>query len=74
MYIEVFYWRSAGNVIHRGASIDGGTRLTAEGCNFDEAVSNESRRMADLVDKSSRECGRCLPPEQITDKVWGIPA
>lgn len=74
MYIEVFYWRSGGNVLHRGASVDGGVRLTAEGCNFDESASDETHRLADLVDKGTRYCSRCLPPEQTTEQVYGVPA
>jgi len=74
MYFEVFYWRSRGNVVHRGASVDGGARLTAEGCNFDEAMSNESHRIADIIDKSTRYCSRCLTPERITDHNEGVAA
>jgi hypothetical protein len=74
MYFEVFYWRSSGNVVHRGASVDGGARLTAEGCNFDEALSNESHRIADIADKSTRYCSRCLAPELTTEQQYGVPA
>ena len=70
MNIEIFYWRSLGNVIHRGARIDGGPRLTAEGCNFDDSRRWESHHIGDLVIEGSRDCTRCLPDEQI----YGVPA
>ena len=74
MYIEVFYWRSRGNVIHRGASVNSGVRLTAEGCNFDDAVSDENHRIAELVNADTSYCERCMPPEQITEEAYGVPA
>ena len=73
MYIEVFYWRSGGNVVHRGASVNSGVRLTAEGCNFDDASSDETHRIADIVDNDTSYCERCMPPERITEEVIVTP-
>ena len=73
MYIEVFYWRSGGNVIHRGASVNSGVRLTAEGCNYDDADSDETHRIADIVDNDTSYCARCMPPERITEDVIVVP-
>ena len=73
MYIEVFYWRSGSNVVHRGASVNSGVRLTAEGCNFDDAASDETHRIAELVNADTSYCERCMPAEQITAEVYGVP-
>ena len=74
MYIEVFYWRSGNNVIHQGASVNSGARLTAEGCNFDDSDSDETHLIAEIVGPDTKYCQRCMPPERITEKVFGVPA
>ena len=74
MYIEVFYWRSGGNVVHRGASVNSGVRLTAEGCNFDDASPRyETHRVASIVDNDTSYCERCMPPERITEEAIVVP-
>ena len=65
MHIEIFYWRSRSGVIHRGARIDDGARLTAEACNYDDAMQLESERVSDLIVTGVRDCERCLPPERV---------
>ena len=73
MYLEIFYWRSGNNVIHRGASVNSGVRLTAEGCNFDDAASDETHRIAEVVGPDTKYCERCMPPERITEEVIVVP-
>lgn len=65
MHIEVFYWRTGGQVVHRGVRVDGDVELTAEGCNYDDAEPVLSRHWADLTTPDTRDCKRCLPEEQI---------
>ena len=73
MYLEVFYWRSGNNVIHRGASVNNGVRLTAESCNYDDAATYDAHRIADIVDNDTSYCERCMPPERITEETIVVP-
>ena len=68
MNIEIFFWLSKNEVLHRGVRINEGPKMTAEACNFDAAKA-EFVELPDAVAllqaDEANTCERCFNEPRI---------
>lgn len=72
MWIKVGYWRSMRGRIHRQVHLEGGPRMTAEGCNRDQAQADETWDEEEML--AWREAGSEFCPVCFSDRVYADPA